>query len=875
MRSHLRSFALVMGAVFALADPSQAGEFVSSATTEVLSQADTPYWAAYAATDLLGGSDRVLSSNRLAVPLYQDPQNLLFADLRGVFDDHHNREANWGLAWRSIVNDEMILGAYAFYDHRWSQTGNQFDQATLGMEFKTRRWDAHLNGYLADGGASWAGLADPRAEFINHTIMVVTDGTDERAYSGLDWELGSLLTGWGEDDLLELRGYVGGYYLSGPSEFPDACGPRLRLELRGYEMPWLGTQSRLTLGVEYAWDEIRDDQVVATIGVQIPLNLFQSRKLNRLQRRMLDPVRRDVDIVTNARQYERIENASYVDTGEAVGTVYVMKAGDILADTVAGAGANSTVIVDGSAGNVGTDTPAFMFEGQTIRGAGFEVRGVDTGAVCVFGVRPTIVNTNPDCDTIVVADNATVRDLDIEGGRAGISTDPTGGSLDSDDCDPVEGVRIMGNSVTGAYEGYLFNDVGSGSEITDNIAQRNDHNGFYFQNASGAEILGNLAVGNGNDGFNFSYLDSGTILSDNWSLYNDDEGFDITAAEDVAIEDNVAIGNEDKGFQIAESLAYSEMHRNISENNGEFGFDLYEIVESNVTDNEANDNDLHGFAIYSLEGSTFANNSATGNGEMGFYIVELLGSSLENNVAARNDVFGFYVDSPVESTISGNEATDNSYIGFYFADIDNTTIDGNIASGNGAAGFHMQNSFANSTLSNNQSYDNDESGFYFACSPGVDSFITSNTASGNGEYGFFLPGSDATATFANNVASNNFDTGFRTETLYGTWTNNQSRANGYTTGGQLQNADANGFYFAINDGGTFTGNTAEGNAGNGFAGDYTNGTDAEDAFVLLSGKFSDNLSNNNGDKGYRGYYVGGDATNNTGTGNANGGDSFP
>jgi len=84
-------------------------------------------------------------------------------------------------------------------------------------------------------------------------------------------------------------------------EMPDGrrallAGGRARLELQLFDLHWLGEGSRAMIGAQYQYDDVRGDLSGALLSVQIPLG-GSGRRPNRLQRRMLDPVVRDVNIV--------------------------------------------------------------------------------------------------------------------------------------------------------------------------------------------------------------------------------------------------------------------------------------------------------------------------------------------------------------------------------------------------------------------------------------------------------------------------------------------------------------------------------------------------------------------------------------------------
>ena len=93
------------------------------------------------------------------------------------------------------------------------------------------------------------------------------------------------ITSWGEDN------------------FESVTGPRGRVEWRAYDLPVLGPGSRFMMGVEAQWDEPRGSQAFGLASLRIPFDVFSDKstrkQLTGLDRRMLQPVIRDVDVVTS------------------------------------------------------------------------------------------------------------------------------------------------------------------------------------------------------------------------------------------------------------------------------------------------------------------------------------------------------------------------------------------------------------------------------------------------------------------------------------------------------------------------------------------------------------------------------------------------
>lgn len=244
------------------------------------------------------GEARQVSQAGVTLPLFQNDHSMLFTDLRVRADDHHNEEANLGLAFRTLVNSDWILGGYGFFDRLTTQSGNDFDGATIGVELMSELWDFRVNGHLTETDVRDAGPVglQPGRRFV------------EAAYEGIDYELGRLLLRFG--NCSELRGYVGGFhYQNDDSRFADVSGPRGRLELRLFDVSLLGEGSRVTFTGEILHDDVRETDMFGGVQIQIPLGGTRPGSLNpfgasgcyqnltSLERRMQMPIRRDVDVL--------------------------------------------------------------------------------------------------------------------------------------------------------------------------------------------------------------------------------------------------------------------------------------------------------------------------------------------------------------------------------------------------------------------------------------------------------------------------------------------------------------------------------------------------------------------------------------------------
>ena len=268
-----------------------------------------PKWTGYLDFQGKPGTVRSLGQPDLFLPILQDANDLTFFNLRGQlqFDHTDNSEYNIGLGHRHMFQ-EWILGGYGYFDHRNTQYGSQFNQFTGGLEALSVDWAVRVNGYLPENKTTtFTGDADVSVIRPGDQIKVQIGGiVQEKALPGFDGEVGYLLPiPWPEGAQVfdETRLYVGGYHFFGEGNFESVSGPRARLEIRVYDLPVLGPGSRFMMGVEGQYDEPRGGQAFGLVSLRIPFDVFadksRRRALKGLDRRMLQPVIRDVDVVTS------------------------------------------------------------------------------------------------------------------------------------------------------------------------------------------------------------------------------------------------------------------------------------------------------------------------------------------------------------------------------------------------------------------------------------------------------------------------------------------------------------------------------------------------------------------------------------------------
>ncbi|MBS0517403.1 MAG: inverse autotransporter beta domain-containing protein [Proteobacteria bacterium] len=437
-----------------------------------------PKWGPF--LDLGGqvGANRKLGQTDLFVPLRQDERSMLFGDFRFQFDDQNSWEGNFGAGFRKMLSDGWNAGIYGYYDHRRSPNANFFDQLTFGAELLGTNFDFRGNTYWPVGNTTQTvggpSTAPATASIAGSSLMINMPATMqvyEYALRGFDAEAGVRIPITPAQSPYNLRFYAGGYRFDSWSGLaPVVAGPRLRLEFTDYEVRGLWNGTRVMLGGEWQTDQVRGSQFYGGFRIRIPLQAEARRSHFTLQeRRMTDPIVRDVDIVAGTRSVAispaTTEAAVSADGKSITAISSATTAGSGLPTAVANAGANSLVVLQGTFNTTATTT---LQTGQTVMGAGsLAVTTASGRSVTVSLPGATIASTGSIA--VKMATNSTLSGMTITNTvtsnilSAGVQA--TGG---------VTGVTITSNTITAinnggnTADGVTITGVGTNVRLTDN-----------------------------------------------------------------------------------------------------------------------------------------------------------------------------------------------------------------------------------------------------------------------------------------------------------------------------------------------------------------------------------------------------------------------
>ena len=449
----------------------------------------TGKWTGY--LDFLGkpGTKRSLGQPDLFLPLLQNKNNMTFFNLRGQlqFDNTDVHEYNIGLGHRHMFTD-WILGGYGYYDKRHTQFGNSYNQFTGGFEALSVDWAARINGYLPENKTetitSGANVSVIRP---GDQILVQISGiVQEKALPGVDGEVGYLLPiPWKET--YELRLYAGGYHFFGEDNFESVTGPRGRVEWRSYDLPILGPGSRFMMGVEAQWDEPRGSQAFGLASLRIPFDVFDDKStrkgLNGLDRRMLQPVIRDVDVVTSQLDVPTETTAALNWQGMAFTSAQNIQEADALRDAImetANEGEVPLLITEGSGAQSDAwevDEPMSLSENQTLTNAGrvlmvgYQSQYLGAGSVGYTPAGTPVVfngqiNMAPGSHVNAMTINATdeSRGISITGGGNHYVSNTTVANADRVGL-YVEGSQLKAENLTVSGNGSTLEDDWFGDNI--------------------------------------------------------------------------------------------------------------------------------------------------------------------------------------------------------------------------------------------------------------------------------------------------------------------------------------------------------------------------------------------------------------------------
>jgi len=234
-------------------------------------------------------------STDLFIPLWQSENRLFFTDLRMLDRSGAELEGNFHLGYRHLLSEKQLYGIYAVFDSKQSKLHNHFNQLTVGAEYWYKKIFVSGNFYYPIGKSSKVIWLPETVELdsAQKYIWITKNSKNETALTGGDAEVGY--------DLAKgLTGYAGGYYFKATDVDP-IYGPKVRLT---YD--WFLDNGKRILGVfdKFGLEGgVQKDKVrglTAYVGANLRIGLSPNSRANLqgLSRHMVDPIRRDFDIIS-------------------------------------------------------------------------------------------------------------------------------------------------------------------------------------------------------------------------------------------------------------------------------------------------------------------------------------------------------------------------------------------------------------------------------------------------------------------------------------------------------------------------------------------------------------------------------------------------
>ena len=229
------------------------------------------------------------------IPLFQSPQTIFFASVRGLDYEGKPVEGNFGLGVRHIFDSfDWMMGLYAFYDRNRTRENNFYNQVTFGVELKTDKFTFDANGYIPFG------KIQQRASAFDKTALI--DGV--APFKNILFKTGYEVALWGLDgevgyEVFEGLSFYGGGFYFHRDKVDTVAGPFARMNWTydfDYNYPLIFDQFHFELGGSY--DSVREWRFYTGIKFSWLLGTRADQLPRGIAKRMYEYVRRDYDIIS-------------------------------------------------------------------------------------------------------------------------------------------------------------------------------------------------------------------------------------------------------------------------------------------------------------------------------------------------------------------------------------------------------------------------------------------------------------------------------------------------------------------------------------------------------------------------------------------------
>ncbi|MGI9426860.1 MAG: right-handed parallel beta-helix repeat-containing protein [Hyphomicrobiaceae bacterium] len=489
------------------------------------------------------------------VPVVGNNRSLVFGQLTTKFFKDEALEGNLAFGYRRMLLSGFNAGVWLGGDVRRTKADNTFWQLSGGFELLSHDFDARLNWYSSMTGPQRS--EDSAMDLIITDTQISLTGGEEVGMFGVDAEVGirmpTSLIGF-VPSIFELRVYGGGYYFDHHDAYEEIAGSKGRVELRINEV--FGTGSRLTAEYEISHDDVRDTRHEVGGRARIPLRFGGAarRRMTRLsaqERRMLDGLERDTDVVTGLGGVENVEDAL---TGTDFDRVVTVDAGGSVTDKSKSAGANSLIIVNGE-----VKGQQSLQGDQTLQGGGttIAVRGRTSGTVVNFtapGAAAKLTSPGEEANSLILlASNTHVSGLSIDGGGGTADADSWGhgihlGSntrnmfITNVDVSNLagDGIRAQDGNALSVFDTHIWDTGGHGIHF-------NNDNDIWIRGGSVSDTAGAGVSGGSGNAVDIAGLDVSNTGRHGIEFWDDN----VVTVADVTIADTGLNGETDSGSGIS------------------------------------------------------------------------------------------------------------------------------------------------------------------------------------------------------------------------------------------------------------------------------------------------------------------------------------
>jgi len=394
------------------------------------------------------------------VPFADTDSARTFFDVRGSVDSTGAREGNIGLAHRFLAGQmdaqDMVLGAYAFYDYRETAFENSFEQVTVGADLATGRFALRANYYHPLDDAKDAGESFLTGDVFlsGNNIAAPRFQRQEIALKGYDAEISANVA-----RILDLDLTLSAGYFSFKEDFaPDVEGFKGRIELVS-DNDW-------SFGAEMRDDDVYGTRVTAVLRARMDFAATGGKGRGGTKRLLASYVDRDLDVVTVGPDKATPRRAGSVPlTIDATGTA-----------SVAASATRIHFVKEGTAGTGTFEAPFNSVAAAATAAATGDMIYVHTGA---YAGNVTLKNDQRligQGDALTVSFQGKTSTLIAAGTRPTL-TAPSGNVVTLANNNQISGLKITASAGTGA-------------------ANRDQNAAIYGTNATIGRIANNDFTGN-------------------------------------------------------------------------------------------------------------------------------------------------------------------------------------------------------------------------------------------------------------------------------------------------------------------------------------------------------------------------------------------